>query len=153
MMAGYSVYHAGFPDTLSLKPETLAQVFVETMGVRQRYGFRRFMLYLRPDLIHMDRAEKPVIHYSPEAKELNALLRERPELAAVQPGIEIVPKETGKGGSIREFSSNGCVTGADPRDATAALGGQIVNRHVETAVVFIEAWKRVKRLSAPPPLK
>jgi creatinine amidohydrolase/Fe(II)-dependent formamide hydrolase-like protein len=111
------------------------------------------MLYLRPDLVRMDRAEKPVIHYGPEAAELNALLREHPELAAVQPGIEIVPKETGKGGSIREFSSNGCVTDADPRNATAALGEMIVNRFVDSAVAFIEAWKRVKRLPAPPPLK
>jgi len=213
VQAGYSLYHSGFPGTLSLRPETLAQVLVETMEVLQRYGFRRFMLYnyhggnhvaqavavhrinhgtggiavaiadggevplqgkapekqvddahagvdetsimlyLRPDLVRMDRAEKPVIHYGPEAAELNALLREHPELAAVQPGIEIVPKETGKGGSIREFSSNGCVTDADPRNATAALGEQIVNRFVDSAVAFIEAWKRVKRLPAPPPLK
>lgn len=203
VQAGYSIYHSGFPGTLSLKPETLAQVLVETMEVLQRYGFRRFMLYnyhggnhvaqamaihrinhttggiavaigdggevplqgkapekqvddahagvdetsimlyLRPDLVRMDRAEKPVIRYGAEAAELNALIREHPALAAVQPGIEIVPKETGKGGSIREFSSNGCVTDADPRDATAALGEQIVNRYVDSAVAFIEAWKLV----------
>lgn len=209
VQAGYSIYHSGFPGTLSLKPETLAQVLVETMEVLQRYGFRRFMLYnyhggnhvaqamaihrinhttggiavaigdggevplqgkapekqvddahagvdetsimlyLRPDLVRMDRAEKPVIRYGAEAAELNALIREHPALAAVQPGIEIVPKETGKGGSIREFSSNGCVTDADPRDATAALGEQIVNRYVDSAVAFIEAWKLVTPPSQP----
>ena len=210
VQAGYSIYHSGFPGTLSLKPETLAQVLVETMEVLQRYGFRRFMLfnyhggnhvaqamaihrinhatggiavaigdggevplqgkapekqvddahagvdetsimlYLRPDLVRMDRVEKPVIRYGPEASELNALVREHPELASVQPGIEIVPKETGKGGSIREFSSNGCVTDADPRDATAALGEQIVNRFVDSAVAFVEAWKQVRAKPAPP---
>jgi creatinine amidohydrolase len=201
VMAGYSIYHSGFPGTLSLKPETLAQVLVETMEVLQRYGFRRFMLYnyhggnhlaqamaihrinhttgaiavavgdggelplkspapdkqvddyhagvdetsmmlfLRPDLVRMDRAEKPVLTFSPEMKALMTASGGHPELGILSPGLQAVPKETGKGGSLREISSNGVWTDADPRDATAELGEQIVNRYVESVVAFIETWK------------
>jgi hypothetical protein len=32
LMVGYSIYHSGFPGTLSLKPETMEQVLFENMG-------------------------------------------------------------------------------------------------------------------------
>jgi creatinine amidohydrolase/Fe(II)-dependent formamide hydrolase-like protein len=43
LMVGYSIYHSGFPGTLSLKPETMEQVLFETVEVLLKYGFRRFM--------------------------------------------------------------------------------------------------------------
>lgn len=45
VLAGYSVYHSGFPGTLSLKPETLENVLFETAEMLMRYGFRRFMFF------------------------------------------------------------------------------------------------------------
>lgn len=45
VLAGYSVYHSGFPGTLSLKPETMENVLFETAEMLIRYGFRRFMFF------------------------------------------------------------------------------------------------------------
>ena len=45
VLAGYSVYHSGFPGTLSLKPETLEQVLFETAEILTKYGFKRFMFF------------------------------------------------------------------------------------------------------------
>ena len=45
LMSGYSVYHSGFPGTLSLKPETMANVLFETAELLIRYGFRRIMFF------------------------------------------------------------------------------------------------------------
>ncbi len=45
VLAGYSVYHSGFPGTLSLKPETMESVLFETAEMLMRYGFRRFMFF------------------------------------------------------------------------------------------------------------
>jgi creatinine amidohydrolase len=45
VLAGYSVYHSGFPGTLSLKPETMENVLFETAEMLMRYGFRRFMFF------------------------------------------------------------------------------------------------------------
>lgn len=45
LLAGYSVYHSGFPGTLSLQPETMEQVLFETAEMLMKYGFRRFMFF------------------------------------------------------------------------------------------------------------
>jgi creatinine amidohydrolase len=45
VLAGYSVYHSGFPGTLSLNPETMENVLFETAEMLMRYGFRRFMFF------------------------------------------------------------------------------------------------------------
>jgi len=45
VMAGYSLYHSGFPGTLSLKPETMEEVLYETAEMLVKYGFRRIMLF------------------------------------------------------------------------------------------------------------
>ena len=213
VLAGYSLYHTGFPGSLSLKPETMVQVLFETAEVLGRYGFRRIMffnahggnriveamavhrinqttgmfavaigesapfplrgpapvgevndyhagvdetsvmLFLRRDLVRMERAAKPVITNGPVVDELVALSREHPELQALGGATQTVPIETGKGGSLSEISSNGVWTNADPRTATAALGEAIVNRQVETSVAFIEAWKLAKAQPVARPAK
>jgi creatinine amidohydrolase len=43
ILAGYSVYHSGFPGSLSLKPETMEQVLFGTAEMLIKYGFRRIM--------------------------------------------------------------------------------------------------------------
>jgi creatinine amidohydrolase len=45
LWVGYSVYHAGFPGTLSLNTETMEQVLFETAEMLIRHGFRRFMFF------------------------------------------------------------------------------------------------------------
>ena len=45
VLAGYSLYHSGFPGTLSLKPETMAEVLFETAQMLIKYGFRRFLFF------------------------------------------------------------------------------------------------------------
>jgi creatinine amidohydrolase/Fe(II)-dependent formamide hydrolase-like protein len=45
LFTGYSIYHSGFPGTLSLKPETMEQVLFESIEMLQKYGFKRFMLF------------------------------------------------------------------------------------------------------------
>lgn len=45
LLVGYSVYHSGFPGTLSVSPETMEQVLFESVEMLIKYGFRRFLLY------------------------------------------------------------------------------------------------------------
>lgn len=201
LMVGYSIYHSGFPGTLSLKPETMEQVLFETAEILLKYGFRRFMflnyhggnnivqdkvmhrinhftkgiavaigignsiqkeeeeeffdwhsgksetssmLYLRPDLVRMDRAEKPVITFTPQMKELQELSKKHPELMHVWLKLFGVPVESGKGGASHELSSNGVWSFSDPKTATKEIGEKSVTKMVDTAVSFINAWKEVK---------
>jgi creatinine amidohydrolase/Fe(II)-dependent formamide hydrolase-like protein len=45
LLSGYSLYHSGFPGSLSLKPETMEQVLFETAEMLIKYGFRRIMFF------------------------------------------------------------------------------------------------------------
>ena len=201
---GYSLYHSGFPGTLSLKPETMEQVLFETVEMLMKYGFDRFMffnyhggnnivqskiihrinhtteaiaisighgsnlqqeaddeeeffdwhsgknetsimLYLRPDLVKMERAKKPVITFTPRMKELKELSKKYPELLEVWSSLLGVPVITKKGGASHELSSNGIWSFSDPNEATRKIGEQTVNKMVTKAVKFIEAWKLGKK--------
>jgi creatinine amidohydrolase/Fe(II)-dependent formamide hydrolase-like protein len=203
LMAGYSVYHSGFPGTLSLKPETMTQVLFETVEMLMKYGFRRFMffnyhggnnivqemvihrinhttegvaiaighgsaiqkeeedeseffdwhsgknetsmmLYLRPDLVRMDRAEKPTITFTPKMKELMELSKKYPVLLPLGTQYFGTPAETKKGGASHELSSNGVWSFSHPNTATKEIGEKSIKKIVDTAVSFIEAWKKVK---------
>jgi creatinine amidohydrolase len=201
VLAGYSLYHSGFPGTLSLKPETLEEVLYETAAMLVKYGFRRIMffnyhggnnvvqekvvyrinqttpatavaigyggpiqkdenqeffdwhagveetsmiLYLAPGLARMERAEKPVIRFTPRMEELRELAKANPDLIAAWSALLGTPAETMKGGASADLSSNGVWCLSDPRTATAETGGKIVRRMVGQAVKFIEAWKLAK---------
>ncbi len=201
VMAGYSLYHSGFPGTLSLKPETLEEVYYETAVMLVKYGFRRIMLfnyhggnnavqdhviyrinqtteatavaigyggpilkqedqeffdwhagleetsmilYFEPQLARMERAEKPVIHFTPEMEKLREAGKKSPELLVVWQSLFGTPAETKKGGSSAELSSNGVWCLSDPRTAKAELGQKIVNGMVDQAAKFIAAWKAAK---------
>jgi creatinine amidohydrolase len=202
LLAGYSFYHSGFPGTLSLKPETMEEVLVETAEMLVKYGFRRIMLfnyhggnnvvqekvvyrinqtteataiaigyggpiqksedqeffdwhagveetsmilYLEPSLARMERAEKPVIRFTPQMEELRGLAKKNPELMFVWESLFGVPAMTKKGGSSFELSSNGVWCLSDPGTAKPEIGEKIVRRMVDQAVKFIEAWKQAKR--------
>lgn len=203
LLSGYSVYHSGFPGTLSLKPETMEMVLFETAELLIKYGFRKIMffnyhggnmiveskvihqinhmteavavaigigasfqkdeplpgvmydshagigetslmLYLEPELVKLERAEKPKIFFTPRMQELLDLSRERPELREVLGALQFVPEETHKGGASHEISSNGIYSTADPKESKPELGEKQAIRMVERAVKFIEAWKKAK---------
>ncbi|MFB0565178.1 MAG: creatininase family protein [Candidatus Aminicenantaceae bacterium] len=202
LFAGYSVYHSGFPGSLSLKPETMEQVLYETAEILMKYGFRRFlffnyhggnsiveqkvihrinhnteamavaigigspihkreegeffdshagvsetsiMLYLEPHLVKMERAEKPKITFNPKTGKLMLLARKNPSLWHVWSSLLAVPEETKKGGSSSEISSNGIWSFQNPNKATREIGEKSVNRMVDAAVKFIEAWEQVEK--------
>jgi len=202
VMAGYSLYHSGFPGTLSLKPETMEEVLYETAEMLVKYGFRRIMLFndhggnttlqenvvfrinkttpatavaigyggplpkigeeeffdwhagveetsmmlfIEPRLVRMERAEKPVIHFTPQMDELRELGKKNPELMIVWESLFLVPAETKKGGASHEISSNGAWCLNDPKTSKAEIGEKIIRAQVDQAVKFIEAWKQVKK--------
>lgn len=60
--------------------------------------------------------------------------------------LQAVPEETKKGGASHEISSNGIWSTGDPKRATREFGEKAVNRMVDAAVQFIEAWKMVKNM-------
>jgi creatinine amidohydrolase len=103
------------------------------------------MLYLKPGLVRMERAEKPDIHFTPRMQELLALSKTNPELLELWTSLFAAPVETKKGGASHELSSNGVWCLGDPKQATQERGEKDVRGQVERAVKFIEAWKQAKK--------
>jgi creatinine amidohydrolase len=103
------------------------------------------MLYLKPELVRMERAEKPKFKPSPKIEEIIEMGRENPELYVLLSSIQGVPEETKKGGASHELSSNGIWSTGDPKRATKERGEKTVNAMVNSAVKFIEAWKKTKK--------
>ncbi len=205
ILSGYSIYHSGFPGSLSLKPETMEQVLYETAELLIKYGFRRFMffnyhggnsiveskvihrinhtteavavaigvgasfqkdqeriegvmydthagisetsimLFLEPELVKLERAEKPKMNFSRLVGEIYLRSQKNPELSALLSALQAVPEETGKGGASHEISSNGIWSTGDPKESTRERGEKTVTKMVENAVEFIEAWKQIKK--------
>jgi len=206
ILSGYSIYHSGFPGTLSLKPETMEQVLFENIEMLRKYGFKRFMffnghggnniiqskvihrvnqnteavavsigygsslqkrkeidkeedffdwhagkketsimLYLFPQLVNMERAEKPEIHFTSQMEQLKSLSEENPELLPVFSDLFGVPAETKKGGASHEISNNGIWSFHDPKSATVDIGRKAVDELVKKAVKFIKAWKQTDK--------
>ncbi len=102
------------------------------------------MLYLKPELVRMERAQKPHIHFTPRMEQLRELSKKNPDLEHVWHSLFGVPAETKKGGASHELSSNGVWSLSDPKLGTKEQGQKEVEQMVETAVKFIEAWKEVK---------
>ena len=201
LWSGYSVYHSGFPGTLSLKPETMESVLFETAEMLMKYGFHRFMffnyhggnnvvqqkvihrinhstkavaiaighggaiqksgdgeffdwhagkgetsimLYLKPELVKTERIEQPKITFTPKVQEIYNLAKQNELLLSVAGLYLGVPVETKKGGASHELSSNGIWSFSDVKSASKEIGKKTVDRMVDAAVEFIEAWKQVK---------
>ncbi len=102
------------------------------------------MLYLKPELVKMERAQKPEIHFTSKMSELRMLAQENPDLMVVWESLFGVPVETKKGGASHELSSNGVWSFSDPKKATKERGEKSVGRMVDQAVKFIETWKKAK---------
>lgn len=102
------------------------------------------MLYLKPELVHLERAEKPVMRFTPQMEELRKLAEKEPSLFSVWSSLLGVPVETGKGGASHELSSNGVWSFLDPREATAQRGQEEAIKMVARAVKFIKSWQEAK---------
>ena len=107
-------------------------------------GETSIMLYLKPELVKMERAEKPKITLSRNFTRILTLSQKFPALSAVLGTMLAVPRETGKGGASHEISSNGIWTMGDPKDSTRERGEETVKMYTKYAVEFINAWKKVK---------
>ncbi len=103
-----------------------------------------WMLFVRPDLINMDRAKKAEITFTPQQKALLEAGRKNPDLMMVWNTLFGVPVETKKGGASHEISSNGIWSFEDPALATQERGEKAAERMADFAVKFIEAWKQIK---------
>jgi creatinine amidohydrolase len=103
------------------------------------------MLYLEPELVRMERAEKPKFKPSPKIEEIIELGRKNPELYVLLSAIQGVPEETKKGGASHELSNNGIWSTGDPKRATRERGEKTVKAMVNSAVKFIEAWKKTEK--------
>lgn len=102
------------------------------------------MLYLKPELVKMERAEKPKFKASPKIQEIIDLGRTDPELYTLLSTVQGVPEETKKEGASHELSNNGIWSTGDPKRATRERGEKTVNAMVTSAVKFIEAWKKTE---------
>lgn len=102
------------------------------------------MLYLKPELVRMERAEKPKINFTPRMQQLYLLGQKDPALMMVFQSLLAVPAETKKGGASHELSSNGIWTMGDPAKATRERGEKSVIKYVDEVVAFVEAWKKVE---------
>lgn len=102
------------------------------------------MLYLRPEMVHLDQAKKPVITFTPQMEKLRQAGSKESSLMAVWQSQFTTDVSTGKGGSSRELSDNGVWCMDDPAKSTASYGKNCVDQMIEEAVTFILAWKEMK---------
>jgi creatinine amidohydrolase len=108
-------------------------------------GETSLMLYLKPELVKMERAEKPKATYNEKLQALWMLSQQYPDLQMVFNSLRGVPVETKKGGASHELYSNGIWSFSDPKKATKERGEKQVKGMADYAVKFIEAWKKVKK--------
>lgn len=107
-------------------------------------GETSYMLYLTPSLVDMSRAEKPVLTFPPIVRKIQESGSD-PNLQLVQGANLFRPKDTGKKASSREMSNIGVFTSGDPNNATSERGRKSTERMVQTAVDFIEAWRKAAK--------
>ncbi len=108
-------------------------------------GETSLMLYLNPELVKMERAEKPKATYSKKLQALWMLSQQNPDLLMVFNSLRGTPVETKKGGASHELYNNGIWSFSDPKKATKERGEKQVKGMADYAVKFIEAWKKVKK--------
>jgi len=108
-------------------------------------GETSLMLYLNPELVKIERAERPKAIYSKKLQALWMLSQQYPDLLMVFNSLRGVPVETKKGGASHELYNNGIWSFSDPKKATKERGEKQVKGMADYAVKFIEAWKKVEK--------
>lgn len=103
------------------------------------------MLYLKPELVRMDRVEQPEIRFTPKVEELYELAKEHPDLSTIAGSYLGVPLESKKQGASHQISSNGIWSFSNVKESSEEIGERTVTAMVENAVKFIEAWKQAKK--------
>ena len=101
-------------------------------------------LCLFPELVQLDKAEKPVIQFPEELEKIKLLSEEHPELNRIWDGSMFLPVESGKGTAVHEVSSNGVISFSDPKDASVEYGQPYVDSIVKSVTSLIEAWRMVE---------
>jgi len=124
LFSGYSVYHSGFPGTLSLKPETMEQVLFETAELLIKYGFRKIMFFNYHGGNRL--VESKVIH-------------------RINHTTEAVAVAIGYGASFQEYEP---VQGAE-YDAHAGIGETSLMLYFQPDLVKLERAKRPKITYTP----
>lgn len=127
-------------DTAPAGGEPPKDWFDQHAGVQET----SIMLYLEPDLVHMERAEKPKIRFTPLMTKYLLSARNNPELMRVFWDLLASPEETGKGGASHQISSNGVWSFSDPNEAAREIGEKAVAQMIEDASKFIQNWKKIK---------
>lgn len=121
--------------------QTKEEVGDEHAGI----GETSLMLYIKPELVKMERAETPRATYSEKLQELRTLSQQFPDLLVVFNSMRGTPSETKKGGASHELYNNGIWSFSDPKKATKERGEKQVKGMVDYAVKFVETWKKVKK--------
>jgi creatinine amidohydrolase len=106
-------------------------------------GETSLMLYLTPSLVDMSRAEMPVLTFPEVVQKAWAGRGENANLDLVASANLFRPIGAGKKASTREMSNIGVFSERHPKNASAQRGKQSVDRLVQAAVEFIEAWKKI----------
>ncbi len=126
-------------DYASWETEPSKDWFDQHAGVNET----SVMLYLKPDLVHMERAKKPKISLSPQMGKYLIRARQNPELMGIFWSLLATREESGKGGASHQISSNGVWSFSDPKDATKEKGERNITGMVANVSKFIETWKQV----------
>ncbi len=124
LFSGYSVYHSGFPGTLSLKPETMEEVLFETSELLIKYGFRKIMFFNYHGGNNI--VESKVIH-------------------RINHTTEAVAVAIGYGASFQKYEP---IQGAD-YDAHAGIGETSLMLYFRPDLVKLERAKRPKMTNTP----
>lgn len=99
-------------------------------------------LCLFPDLVQLDKAEKPVITFPESVNRMISLSEEYPDLNRIWDGSMVfLPEETGKATAVRDMTSNGVISLNDPKDASTDYGQPFVEEIVDRSVALIKAWR------------
>ncbi len=106
-------------------------------------GETSLMLFLKPELVRLTRATRPVIQFTKEVQRIKLLAEQNPELYYIWEDLLAVPEKTGKGGSTAELSDNGVLSFSDPKKATREIGRDRVRAMVDSTVRFVKAWQKV----------
>jgi len=103
------------------------------------------MLYLTPSLVDMSKAEKPTLSFPPATQKAIFTMPSVKDIETYVQTVTFLPIKTGKKASTREMTNNGVITTGDPKDATLEKGRKEVERFIDAAVRFIEAWKKTEQ--------
>jgi len=104
-------------------------------------------LYLIPTLVEMDKAQPTTLNLPPHLQAMLPAVEAGDKAANLLFLAEALKaKDTGKHTSTREMTPTGVWSAADLKFANAAFGKAQTDWFVDSAVMFIEDWKKLRQL-------